>query len=547
VTDRPKIPKIIHQIWLGGAMPPRLASFSEEWRRLHPAWEYRLWTDQDMPALRHDAIFRATRSFAQKADILRYEVVARHGGMYVDADFEPIRPFDELVKGVEFVAGIQSGHTVCNGLFAARPHHPILTTMIDEIPRRYVAYSTITAQTGPDLLTDAVEAHRQRAGASSDARLLPHEYLYPLRPWDPPLEEPARERWPRSYAVHHWSKSWATDEQGLPGFADRVRIVGTTTAARSVPLVTRVGVRRAKAAIRRSLRDAIKDGGDRIVRRAGLAQSGPAPVRMDGGRLLVQTSHGFPILVPGDDLGVGAHLALTGSYEQNVLRYLERTVPTGAKVVDVGANIGLHTLVLARSVGPQGQVIAYECNPKMLQVLNDNLRLNTCEAWVEVRPVAVGTKAGSASFTVPRGQPGMGHITAVNSAAAPGEDEHFTVAVEPLRLPPGVVELLKIDIEGAETPVLETVAPRLVAGEVRRVMLELKADLLGKDWESMSDCLSALGRAGCRFSIIDHAGEPAEIPLADVLVIGEFGNLLIRCPDDHASGSASGPNAGPPT
>ena len=44
-----RIPKIIHQIWLGGALPQKYYAMQKTWQEHHPDWEYRLWTDADLP------------------------------------------------------------------------------------------------------------------------------------------------------------------------------------------------------------------------------------------------------------------------------------------------------------------------------------------------------------------------------------------------------------------------------------------------------------------------------------------------------------------
>src|ERR1700730_3033568 len=43
----PKIPKIIHQIWLGSPFPEKYNKYQASWQKLHPKWIYKLWTDKD--------------------------------------------------------------------------------------------------------------------------------------------------------------------------------------------------------------------------------------------------------------------------------------------------------------------------------------------------------------------------------------------------------------------------------------------------------------------------------------------------------------------
>ena len=46
------------------------------------------------------------RNLAERADVLRYEILRRHGGVYVDVDVECLRPLDDLLTGVRGLRGL---------------------------------------------------------------------------------------------------------------------------------------------------------------------------------------------------------------------------------------------------------------------------------------------------------------------------------------------------------------------------------------------------------------------------------------------------------
>ena len=48
--DYGTLPKIIHQIWLGGQLPEKYRAWSESWKKFNPDWQYILWTDEDVNA-----------------------------------------------------------------------------------------------------------------------------------------------------------------------------------------------------------------------------------------------------------------------------------------------------------------------------------------------------------------------------------------------------------------------------------------------------------------------------------------------------------------
>lgn len=136
----PAIPKIIHQIWLGPAkLPSNYAAYMKECRDLHPDWEYKLWTnkeaaDFDFPT---KDLYLSARSYAEKADILRMEILYKYGGLYLDTDILCLKPFDELLDYYEFFAGVQSNlryvnkFVVQNALVASVPNNILLRNTAD--------------------------------------------------------------------------------------------------------------------------------------------------------------------------------------------------------------------------------------------------------------------------------------------------------------------------------------------------------------------------------------------------------------------------------
>ncbi|CAK9006070.1 unnamed protein product [Durusdinium trenchii] len=129
------------RIWLGESPRPELCKqLADTWRKCHPAWEYRLWTDSDVPGLlqHHERLqkaFEAARNPAEKSDILRLVIVLEKGGLYVDVDFECLRPLDELHRATSFYSGMSNvgAFELNNGLFAAAPGHPLVAFFCEHV------------------------------------------------------------------------------------------------------------------------------------------------------------------------------------------------------------------------------------------------------------------------------------------------------------------------------------------------------------------------------------------------------------------------------
>ncbi|MDI6871051.1 MAG: hypothetical protein QME79_06790 [Bacillota bacterium] len=93
-------------------------------------------------------------------------------------------------------------------------------------------------------------------------------------------------------------------------------------------------------------------------------------------RVLVEPTWGGRLIVPADDYSIGFDLITAGEIEPALTRFLQRTVRPGQTAVDVGANLGYHTILLGTLVGPQGRVFAYEPNPHLLPFLRANVASN---------------------------------------------------------------------------------------------------------------------------------------------------------------------------
>jgi FkbM family methyltransferase len=137
---------------------------------------------------------------------------------------------------------------------------------------------------------------------------------------------------------------------------------------------------------------------------------------------------------------------------RRVHRLMQQFLRPGAVVVDAGANIGYNTVFFAERVGAGGRVFAVEPAADNLVVLQDNVTRNGL-SQVTVLPVAAGRRRETRSFYL------RGDVSAVNSFYEESVYADVTgvvpVPVEPLDdLIAGHVDLVKIDVEGAELDVL---------------------------------------------------------------------------------------------
>lgn len=205
------IPKVFHQIWINRespALPPQFAAYRDGWLTLHPDWDYRLWNldNLDFTPTRADLLSQA-RSYAQMADILRYEILLRHGGVYLDTDFECRRSIAPILQGVRHFACSEDGRSISIGILGCEPGSPYMARCLAAMPRR-VGLTLPTLETGPGLFTQVLLDQ----GLAGDFTLFPRAWFYPYG-WDEPQR--AGEDFPEAYAIHRWAHSWVESESGL--------------------------------------------------------------------------------------------------------------------------------------------------------------------------------------------------------------------------------------------------------------------------------------------------------------------------------------------
>jgi FkbM family methyltransferase len=176
-------------------------------------------------------------------------------------------------------------------------------------------------------------------------------------------------------------------------------------------------------------------------------------------RTVYETALG-PMLVNTADMFLGKCLIDFGEFSHGECELFETILRPGMTVIDVGANIGAHTVFFARAVGPTGKVYAFEPQRLLYQQLCANVALNQLDNVFAIQE-ALSDK-GSVIMLKPLPQdPELGPL---NYGGIPLEDMAVggseAVVVRPLSIP---CNFLKIDVEGMELQVLKGAAAMIRA------------------------------------------------------------------------------------
>ncbi len=215
------VPKVFHSVWLGPApLPERERLWIAGWKRMHPGWEHCLWTDTNLPPLRRPDLFEAGRNWAQKSDVLRFELMAGCGGVYLDTDMECLQTIEPLVETCRAFLGYEKPGRIAQGIIGAEPGHPFFSMIMAALPEGMPYRGCNLSETGPDFTSrilhryadgapmvylDEVGSGKRTATLVKDELALFEPWVfYPYymgESWEP-------EKHPESFAAHHWAGSW---------------------------------------------------------------------------------------------------------------------------------------------------------------------------------------------------------------------------------------------------------------------------------------------------------------------------------------------------
>lgn len=178
----------------------------------------------------------------------------------------------------------------------------------------------------------------------------------------------------------------------------------------------------------------------------------PEKCRTTPARLI--TLRGEPLFLADPRTALGWHILFFGTYEPELRAFLLSFLKPGYVGLDVGANVGWHTLLMAMKVGREGQILAVEPNPSVRQVLVNHIKLNRL-SQVRVLPYALTDHDGTMEFVGPLAEDsgsGDGFIVTdpgkVGGSVIHVEARSFDTLLPTLDLQR--LDFVKMDIEGFE-------------------------------------------------------------------------------------------------
>jgi FkbM family methyltransferase len=520
------IPKIIH-FSVPNKPSPQQLEIIELARAMHPKWTIRVWNDDaEFPESPLHSYLRKCKSGAQFADLIRLEAVFKEGGIYLDSDMRVLRPLDTLAESTSFIIASEDGYNLTNACFGATPRHPALGSIIDFLADNEPDWDLPpNVTTGPMLFSKLL---RWR----SDIAVYPREIFYPYHHF-----HKVRKPHELSYCEHLWAGSWTSGWTWTAfGYA----------RANTEEMKAKPNVREAVANL---MRRAVRPIFDTIGRAVERHRVKPLPSYPVAAKVVVSTIHGHQLVTSGYDYSLTPRLVRDGYFELASERFVAKTLAGGDWFIDVGANIGLFSLLAAGKCGLFGRVFAFEPNPAMAELLKESAALNYCHDRIVVKEIAISNKPGKTKLHVVGARAGDARLVneltefALETQGAfaktreylPGEaiidiemdrlDDLFPVDVP--------IKILKIDAEGHEANVLAGAERLLRAKAFDYIMIEAIMDVGAREWTSTSVWLLKLISFGYHVCTADTDGSLIEHP--------SLGIALSRMSENNLIFAARGP------
>ncbi len=183
----------------------------------------------------------------------------------------------------------------------------------------------------------------------------------------------------------------------------------------------------------------------------------------------------YKMIVDTSDVGLSSHLLLDGYWEMWLTELLTDLVKPGMKVVDVGANLGYFSLLMADLVGPKGQVHAFEPNTDLARRMTQSLAINGFEGIATVHEQALADVEAEVLLVVPAQEPKNAYLLPADHPVS-GDEATETRLLRTRRLDSYIelhdADIIKIDADTSELTIWHGMAGMLQGGRPLTIVLE---------------------------------------------------------------------------
>ena len=255
------------------------------------------------------------------------------------------------------------------------------------------------------------------------------------------------------------------------------------------------------------------------------------------GRIYTHTSDGHRVFLDATDLHISLHVLDHGNWEPQVRDAMMRILRPGDTFVDVGSNIGLHTLFGASIVGQTGRVHAFEALPRMAEMTRLNAEINGLDPIVSVHSIAVADTVGEREFSDFASHGAMSGFAVDNTrlekfgevgASSVKQTRVSTTTIDAM-LDGKRVDLIKADIEGFEYLMLKGAARTIEANPSMAMIIEWEPWYANKVLapNATDGAIEIISRAGYTAHIARYGESLQPVAISNLAEVNGKGDLVL--------------------
>ena len=272
---------------------------------------------------------------------------------------------------------------------------------------------------------------------------------------------------------------------------------------------------------------------DRIEQYAA-ATARRVAIYCDKGEVMVRTEVGY-VLCAASDHALISCLLETGDLEIGTRLLIQRYLKPGDVYVDVGANVGMHTLAAARAMQGRGKIIAFEPYKPTKLMLEKSVWLNGFSNMIEIHQAAVSNIEGQQKLFL-GATSGHHSLFALDSSSKSSKKSQDValVRLDGVITPGQRIDLMKIDAEGAELEVIEGGASLIKCNPDIALIVEFGPSHLRRTGRSTKQWIDMFSALGLDYKVINDQTGVLETWSFEALEQSESVNLFFTRADSAA-------------
>lgn len=249
--------------------------------------------------------------------------------------------------------------------------------------------------------------------------------------------------------------------------------------------------------------------------------------------VMIRTAVGY-VICPASDHALISLLVESGDLEPGTRALIQKILRPGQTFLDIGANVGMHTLAAAQAMHKRGRIVAFEPSPETHSLLSKSVWINGLAHMTETHQAAVSDRPGEQQLHLGATS---GHHSLYRLDS--GEPEHGLVHVPVVRVDDVIesgapVDLMKIDVEGAELEVLAGAVSTIRHNPNAALIVELGVSHLVRTGHTIRSWLAAFQELGFVFKAIHpESGQLLEWGETELQAVPSI-NLLFARPSHPA-------------